>query len=114
NLIALLNQRMTEGKKHILSYANDIGASFDKSTPNFDGNITDIELYSALKLIVEYETGIKMPIINNGLGYNNLIYMSLLLSRMQVNGNEEYLGSNAKVYPMLIIEEPEAHLHPTM
>ncbi|OXS75078.1 ATP-dependent nuclease [Domibacillus enclensis] len=114
NLIALLNQRMTEGKKHILSYANDIGASFDKSTPNFDGSITDIELYSALKLIVEYETGIKMPIINNGLGYNNLIFMSLLLSKMQVDGNEEYLGSNAKVYPMLIIEEPEAHLHPTM
>jgi putative ATP-dependent endonuclease of the OLD family len=114
SLIALLNQRMTEGKKHILSYANDIGASFDKSTPNFDGSITDIELYSALKLVVEYETGIKMPIINNGLGYNNLIFMSLLLSKMQVDANEEYLGSNAKVYPMLIIEEPEAHLHPTM
>ncbi|MED0983010.1 AAA family ATPase [Bacillus paramycoides] len=114
HLITQLNERMTEGKKHILSYANDIGASFDKSTPNFDGSITDIELYSALKLIVEYETGIKMPIINNGLGYNNLIFMSLLLSKMQVDANEEYLGSNAKVYPMLIIEEPEAHLHPTM
>lgn len=114
NLIGLLNQRMTEGKKQILSYAYDIGASFDKSTPNFDGSISDIELYSALKLIVEYETGIKMPIINNGLGYNNLIFMSLLLSKMQVDANEEYLGSNAKVFPMLVIEEPEAHLHPTM
>lgn len=114
NLIAVLNQRMAEGKKHILSYANDIGASFDNSTPNFDGSITDIELYSALKLIVEYETGIKMPISSNGLGYNNLIFMSLLLSKMQVDANEEYLGSNAKVFPMLIIEEPEAHLHPTM
>ena len=114
NLINLLNERMIDGKKHILSYAQDIGASYDKSTPNFDGSITDIELYSALKLIVEYETGIKMPIINNGLGYNNLIFMSLLLSKMQVDANEDYLGSNAKVYPMLVIEEPEAHLHPTM
>ncbi|EOP02077.1 hypothetical protein ICS_05711 [Bacillus cereus BAG2O-3] len=114
DLISLLNERMTEGKKHILSYAQDIGASYDKSTPNFDGSITDIELYSALKLIVEYETGIKMPIINNGLGYNNLIFMSLLLAKMQVDANEDYLGSNAKVYPMLVIEEPEAHLHPTM
>ncbi len=105
---------MTEGKKHILSYAQDIGASYDKSTPNFDGSITDIELYSALKLIVEYKTGIKMPIINNGLGYNNLIFMSLLLAKMQVDASEDYLGSNAKVYPMLVIEEPEAHLHPTM
>ncbi|MGH0498946.1 ATP-dependent nuclease [Bacillus wiedmannii] len=114
DLISLLNERMTEGKKHILSYAQDIGASYDKSTPNFDGSITDIELYSALKLIVEYKTGIKMPIINNGLGYNNLIFMSLLLAKMQVDANEDYLGSNAKVYPMLVIEEPEAHLHPTM
>src|SRR5690606_16669356 len=46
--------------------------------------------------------------------YNNLIFMSLLLAKMQVNASETYLGSNAKVYPMLIIEEPEAHLHPTM
>ncbi|MGX9234052.1 ATP-dependent nuclease [Bacillus paranthracis] len=114
DLISLLNEWMAEGKKHILSYAQDIGASYDKSTPNFDGSITDIELYSALKLIVEYETGIKMPIINNGLGYNNLIFMSLLLAKMQVDANEDYLGSNAKVYPMLVIEEPEAHLHPTM
>lgn len=114
DLIKLLNQRMDKGKKHILSYASDIGASFDKSTPNFDGNISDIELYSALQLIVEYNTGIKMPITNNGLGYNNLIFMSLLLSKMQVDANEGYLGSNAKVFPMLFIEEPEAHLHPTM
>lgn len=113
-LIKLLNQRMEKGKTHILSYASDIGASFDKSTPNFDGNISDIELYSALQLIVEYNTGIKMPITNNGLGYNNLIFMSLLLSKMQVDANEGYLGSNAKVFPMLIIEEPEAHLHSTM
>src|SRR5699024_6532585 len=114
DLIALLNQRMKEGKKHILSYASDIGASFDSATPHFDGSISDIELYSALKLIVENKTGIKMPITNNGLGYNNLIFMSLLLSKMQVDANEGYLGSNAKVFPMLIIEEPEAHLHPTM
>lgn len=113
-LIKLLDDRMSEGKKHILSYANDIGAAFDKASPNFDGNITDIELYSALKLIVEYQTGMKLPITHNGLGYNNLIFMSLLLAKMQVDANESYLGSNAKVFPMLVIEEPEAHLHPSM
>jgi putative ATP-dependent endonuclease of the OLD family len=113
-LIKLLDERMSEGKKHILSYANDIGAAFDKASPNFDGNISDIELYSALKLIVEYQTGMKLPITHNGLGYNNLIFMSLLLAKMQVDANESYLGSNAKVFPMLVIEEPEAHLHPSM
>lgn len=114
SILQKLQGRMVEGKKQILSYSNEIGASFDKSHPNFDGEISEIELYSALKLIVEYETGIKMPVSNNGLGYNNLIFMSLLLSKMQVNSDGEYLGSNAKVFPILAIEEPEAHLHPSM
>ncbi|MGG0718212.1 AAA family ATPase [Robertmurraya massiliosenegalensis] len=113
-LMDSLNIRMLEGKKQILSYSKDIGASFDNAEPNFAGSITDIELYSALKLIVEYQTGIQLPITHNGLGYNNLIFMSLLLAKMQVNASETYLGSNAKVFPMLVIEEPEAHLHPSM
>jgi predicted ATP-dependent endonuclease of OLD family len=40
--------------------------------------------------------------------------MSLLLAKMQVNSDGSYLGSNAKVFPILAIEEPEAHLHPAM
>ncbi|MTH54862.1 AAA family ATPase [Bacillus mangrovi] len=114
NLMDSLNERMAEGKKQILSYSKDIGASFDNAEPNFAGSITDIELYSALKLIVEYQTGIQLPITHNGLGYNNLIFMSLLLAKMQVNASETFLGNNAKVFPMLVIEEPEAHLHPSM
>ncbi|MGY5237990.1 ATP-dependent nuclease [Clostridium tertium] len=114
DLLDKLQQRMESGKQQILSYSKEIGASFDKSSPNFDGSISDVELYSVLKLIVEYETGIKIPVSNNGLGYNNLIFMSLLLAKMQVNSDGEYLGSNAKVFPVLSIEEPEAHLHPSM
>ncbi|KHF38605.1 ATP-dependent nuclease [Halalkalibacter okhensis] len=113
-LMDSLNQRMLEGKKQILSYSKEIGASFDNAEPNFAGGITDVELYSALKLIVEHHDGIQLPITHNGLGYNNLIFMSLLLAKMQVNASETYLGSNAKVFPMLVIEEPEAHLHPSM
>ncbi|MEE4570768.1 AAA family ATPase [Paenibacillus polymyxa] len=113
-LLSNLSQRMQLGKEQILSYARDTGASFNKAKPNFEGSISDVELFSALKLIVEYETGIKIPATHNGLGYNNLIFMSLLLSKMQVNSDGGYLGSNAKVFPILAIEEPEAHLHPAM
>ena len=109
-----LQKRMKEGKDQILSYAKDTGASFDKATPNFEGSISDVEMFSVLRLIVEYETGIKIPATHNGLGYNNLIFMSLLLAKMQVNSDENYLGSNAKVFSTLSIEEPEAHLHPSM
>ncbi|MEQ7049902.1 AAA family ATPase [Paenibacillaceae sp. P-4] len=113
-LIQSLKDRMQHGKKEMLSYANDTGASIGNAYPDFDGNILDSELYSALRLIVKYETGVTIPATHNGLGYNNLIFMSLLLAKMQKDASGDYLGSNAKTFPVLIIEEPEAHLHPAM
>lgn len=113
-LLSELKTRMEAGKKQILSYATETGATFNNATPNFEGSISEVEMFSALKLIVEYETGIKIPATHNGLGYNNLIYMSLLLAKMQVNSDGNYLGGNAKVFPILVVEEPEAHLHPAM
>ncbi len=114
-LINILKERMDSGQAHILEYAKETGASsFNNATPNFDGDISEVELYSALKLIIEYKTGISIPATFNGLGYNNLIFISLLLAKMQVDSDGKYLGSNAKVFPILAIEEPEAHLHPAM
>jgi predicted ATP-dependent endonuclease of OLD family len=114
NLIDNLQGRMQIGKEEILKYAKETGASIGNVIPNIEGEITDNELLSALKLIVEYENGVKLPASHNGLGYNNLIYISLLLSKMQKDASGEYLGSNAKIFPILAIEEPEAHLHPSM
>lgn len=113
-LVKDLSTRIKSGKQEILSYAKKTGASFNKATPNFEGSISENEMYSVLKLIVEYKTGIKIPATHNGLGYNNLIFMSLLLAKMQVNADVDYLDSNAKVFTTLAIEEPEAHLHPAM
>ncbi|MFC4557299.1 ATP-dependent endonuclease [Virgibacillus kekensis] len=113
-LIKSLHDRMEEGKGHMLRYVQNTGAGFGEMTPAFDGSINDTELYSALRLIVQDETGITLPAVNNGLGYNNLIYISLLLAKMQKDTSDEYLGSNSKVYSILAIEEPEAHLHPNM
>lgn len=113
-LVEELSTRIDAGKQEILSYAKNTGASFNKAKPNFEGSISENEMYSVLKLIVEYETGVKIPATHNGLGYNNLIFMSLLLAKMQVNADVDYLDTNAKVFTMLAIEEPEAHLHPAM
>jgi len=57
--------RISEGQKEILDYATKTGASFNKAVPTFEGGITEFELLSALKLIIQHETGIKIPATHN-------------------------------------------------
>src|SRR5699024_8529458 len=111
NLINTLKGRIETAP--MLEYAKDVGASIE-GVPGFEGEITEVELFSALRLIVEKATGIKIPATKNGLGYNNLIYMSILLSKMQMQSTDYVSEDEQKVFPMLLIEEPEAHLHPSM
>ncbi|MDE9482539.1 ATP-dependent endonuclease [Xenorhabdus bovienii] len=47
-----------------------------------------------------------MEIEKNGLGFNNLIFMAVVLSELAKNPDSAFRG--------LIIEEPEAHLHPQL
>ncbi|MGQ1891791.1 AAA family ATPase [Thermophagus sp. OGC60D27] len=108
-LLELLIERIDRDK--ILQYANETGADIG-GEPNFDAEITEQELLFALRLIVE-KNGFKLPIKNNGLGYNNLLFIALILAKMQMESSN-YMGDNAKVFPVLAIEEPEAHLHPSM
>jgi putative ATP-dependent endonuclease of the OLD family len=108
-LLEILIQRIDKDK--ILQYSNETGA--DKGgLPHFDADIEEQELLFALRLIVE-KSGFNLPIKNNGLGYNNLLFIALVLAKMQMESSA-YMGDNAKVFPVLAIEEPEAHLHPSM
>lgn len=58
-------------------------------------------LRSRLSLAVD-----AFEIEQNGLGFNNLIYMAVVLSELTKNPESCYRG--------LIVEEPEAHLHPQL
>lgn len=106
NLISRINQ------EEVLDFANKTGASIG-GTPALDGSLKESDVLSALRLIIKDYSGIEIPIINNGMGYNNLIYMSLILSKFKMITSVDY-GENAKTFPILLIEEPEAHLHPAL
>lgn len=63
---------------------------------------TDFQRLAArLSLLVD-----KFEIEHNGLGFNNLIFMAVVLSELARNPDSAYRG--------LIVEEPEAHLHPQL
>jgi putative ATP-dependent endonuclease of OLD family len=58
-------------------------------------------LSARLSLLVD-----TFEIEQNGLGFNNLIFMAVVLSELAKNPEATYRG--------LIVEEPEAHLHPQL
>lgn len=113
--IKSLIERIEGGKNEILKYADQTGALYQENDINFDGSIKEEDLLRVLNLLVLSSNGFNVPIFNNGLGYNNLIYISLLLAKMQSNKEVSYMGTtNAKALSLLSIEEPEAHLHPEL
>ncbi len=96
----------------ILTFVNDTGA-MEGGKPTLKDVIAEDDILAALRLFVE-TTGFSIPAENNGMGYNNLIYISLVLASIDHAADPTKAGPNATSFPILCIEEPEAHLHPAL
>ncbi len=96
----------------IQEMAKETGA--DKGgIPNFEAELREQNIMDALTLMIE-KSGFRIPVTSNGLGYNNLIYIALTLARIQSEANQDISGVNSKIFPIFVVEEPEAHLHPAL
>ena len=96
----------------LFQLAKDTGAA-DGGAPILSDTIDEDDFIAALRLYIKRSL-FAVPATHNGLGYNNLVYISLLLASLQFKASVPRRGQNAILFPMLVIEEPEAHLHPSL
>lgn len=66
-------------------------------------------LIKDLKVLIGEENKVH-SVEMNGLGYNNLLFISLLLTQYSTL-KERKLHNYDYIFPIIIVEEPEAHLH---
>lgn len=80
---------------------------------NRDGVYVDVwslenkELNTEIREALSIELSKKFEIMQNGLGYNNLLFMATVLGDIEAATSET-------LFSLLLVEEPEAHLHPQL
>jgi len=91
------------------SFADAVGEAFEvdlklgMSDPSFSSIARSLKVLMSNSALRDFE------VFRNGLGLNNILYISMLLKYF-----ENRSSSDSSAGQLLLIEEPEAHLHPQL
>jgi len=102
------HQELVKIKEDIKTYLDRISLQESELENIVNFNFTSPEASEMLKKIsMEYGDD-PISVERNGLGRNNLLYISLILSHL----SDQRSGASQVYFRVVGIEEPEAHLHP--
>lgn len=87
-------------------FSQKIGLRFADST--FDRIVENIRMVFFPHIDEDVSPLAFRDLSSNSLGYNNLLYMATILAELQ------FVEQSPRVFKILLIEEPEAHLHPQL
>lgn len=106
NFIDDVNNEITTHLKKI-TFENDPSLNIRPINQDFDEISRNLKI--KLPLSNDKSNDKFLELYQNGLGHNNLIYIAILLSRLN-----DLSKSQDSLYLSLLIEEPEAHLQPQL
>ena len=102
------NPNLLSIKTEVTNLLDRVSLQVDEFDNSIDFNFSSPETAEVLKKLGLIYGANPISVERNGLGRNNLLYISLILSHLAQN---DTAGGETK-FRLISIEEPEAHLHP--
>lgn len=113
-ILTSLNKALTENKKlvaikgEITEYLDKFSLTNPKEKNNIDFNFVSPQVNEIIKKLSIVYGENPISVERNGLGKNNLLFISLILSHLASQAEDK----TELAFRVIGIEEPEAHLHP--
>ncbi|MGB2804919.1 MAG: AAA family ATPase [Candidatus Zixiibacteriota bacterium] len=104
------NRNLNSIKADVKKLLDKVSLQSEGSDNSIDFNFSSPEAHELLKKISMIYGANPISVDRNGLGRNNLLYISLILSHLSAN----HFGEGNTFFRLICIEEPEAHLHPPL